>query len=133
MGLGQLIFISIIVFLGIILMLVGMLLYAKSKLTAAGTVAIDINGEKQIEVSPGSTLLSTLSNQKLFLPSACGGGGTCGMCRCQVVEGGGAILPTETSFFTRKEQSQHWRLGCQVKVRNDLKIHVPEEVLGMLA
>lgn len=123
---------SIIFFLVVILLLVGLLLFAKAKLTPSGSVKIDINeGEKNIEVEPGSTLLSTLGNNGIFLPSACGGGGTCGMCRCQVEEGGGSILPTEVGYFTRKEQQNNWRLGCQVKVREDLKIHVPEEVMGI--
>ncbi len=123
---------SIIFFLVVTLLLVGLLLFAKAKLTPSGSVKIDINeGEKNIEVEPGSTLLSTLSNNGIFLPSACGGGGTCGMCRCQVEEGGGSILPTEVGYFTRKEQQNNWRLGCQVKVREDLKIHVPEEVMGI--
>jgi len=107
------------------------LLYAKSRLTASGTVKLIINGEKELEVSPGSTLLSTLSQEKLFLPSACGGGGTCGLCRCQIISGGGSILPTETGFFTRRQMHENWRLGCQVKVREDMEIHVPEEVLGI--
>jgi len=131
MGLGQIILTSIVIFLGIILLLVGMLLFAKSKLTASGSVKIRINEEKELEVSPGSNLLSTLSQEKLFLPSACGGGGTCGLCRCQVVKGGGSILPTELGFFTRRQVRENWRLGCQVKVREDMDILVPEEVLGI--
>jgi Na+-transporting NADH:ubiquinone oxidoreductase subunit F len=131
MSLVQIILLSITVFLGITLLLIAMLLFAKSKLTAGGTVKIDINGERELEVAPGSTLLSTLSQEKLYLPSACGGGGTCGLCRCQIVEGGGSILPTEVGFFNRKQISEKWRLGCQVKVKEDLKIHVPEEVLGI--
>lgn len=131
MGLTQLIILSLIVFLGIILLLVSILLYAKSKLTATGPVKIRINGEKELVVNAGSSLLATLSQQKLFLPSACGGGGTCGMCKCQVLEGGGSILPTEVGFFTRKQINEHWRLGCQVKVRSDMEIVVPEEVLGI--
>jgi Na+-transporting NADH:ubiquinone oxidoreductase subunit F len=123
--------VSVVVFLFIILLLVGVLLYAKSKLTAQGEVKITINDEKELEVEPGSTLLSTLSQSGLFLPSACGGGGTCGLCRCQIFDGGGSILPTETGFFTRREQHENWRLGCQVKVREDMKIFVPEEVLGI--
>ena len=88
-------------------------------------VKIDItDGYLALEADPGATLLSTLGNNKVLLPSACGGGGTCGMCRCQVLEGGGSILPTETGFFTRKEQNDHWRLGCQVKVKEDMKIHM---------
>jgi Na+-transporting NADH:ubiquinone oxidoreductase subunit F len=123
---------SIVFFLAIILLLVGILLYAKKKLTPSGSVVVDINeGERSITVEPGSTLLSTMSSSNIFLPSACGGGGTCGMCRCQVIDGGGSILPTETGFFTRKEQQNNWRLGCQVKVKEDMKIVVPEEVLGI--
>jgi len=84
-----------------------------------------------LEVESGSSILTTLANNGIFLPSACGGGGTCGMCKCQVDAGGGSILPTETGFFTRKQQQNHWRLGCQVKIREDIKIRVPEEVLGI--
>jgi Na+-transporting NADH:ubiquinone oxidoreductase subunit F len=123
--------ISIGVFLIITLLLVSILLYAKKKLTPSGEVTIKINGEKEIKTEPGSTLLSTLSGQKIFLPSACGGGGTCGMCRLQVTSGGGTILPTEKGFFTRKEQANNWRLGCQVKVRQDMEIEVPAEVFGI--
>jgi Na+-transporting NADH:ubiquinone oxidoreductase subunit F len=124
--------ISIGVFLLVILMLVAILLYARKKLTPQGEVNIDINqGEKVLTVNPGSTLLTTLSNSGIFLPSACGGGGTCGMCKCQIQDGGGSILPTETGFFTRREQADNWRLGCQVKVRQDLKIEVPKEVMGI--
>jgi Na+-transporting NADH:ubiquinone oxidoreductase subunit F len=131
MGLTQLIVLSLIVFLSIILLLVSILLYAKSKLTATGPVKIRINGEKELVVNAGNSLLATLSQQKLFLPSACGGGGTCGLCKCQVLEGGGSVLPTEVGFFTRKQINEHWRLGCQVKVRSDMEIVVPEEVLGI--
>jgi Na+-transporting NADH:ubiquinone oxidoreductase subunit F len=123
-------FYSIIVFLLIILLLVVMLLFARDKLTPKGDVTLHIN-DREIVVSPGSNLLSTLSSNGIYLPSACGGGGTCGMCKCQILEGGGAILPTETGFFTRKEQNDNWRLGCQVKVRNDLKIRLPEAILGI--
>ncbi len=122
---------SIIAFLAVTLLLVAILLYAKAKLTPSGKVLLTINGERDIEVSPGESLLSTLSNNKIFLPSACGGGGTCGMCKCRITKGGGEILPTEVGFFTRKEQHNQWRLGCQVKVKEDLEIEVPEEVLGI--
>jgi len=126
------ILVSVAVFLVVVILLVAMLLYVKKKLTPSGKVKIDINhGEVEFETEPGNTLLSTLGNQKILLPSACGGGGTCGMCRCQVDEGGGSILPTETGFFTRKEQNQNWRLACQVKVKEDLKIEIPQEVLGV--
>jgi Na+-transporting NADH:ubiquinone oxidoreductase subunit F len=131
MGTGTIILISIAVFLIIILLLVGILLFVKAKLTPPGNVKITINDEKEIEVGPGSSLLSTLASEKIYLPSACGGGGTCAMCRCQVFEGAGDILPTEQVYFSRKEQQNHWRLGCQVKVRNDLKIGVPKEIFGI--
>ncbi len=122
---------SVIVFLVVILLLVILLLYARKKLTPQGEVKITINDEKELTVQPGTSLLSTLAANNIFLPSACGGQGTCGMCKVQVLEGGGEILPTETGFFTRKEQQQHWRLACQVKVKEDLSIHVPEAVLGV--
>jgi Na+-transporting NADH:ubiquinone oxidoreductase subunit F len=122
---------SIIAFMVIVLALVAALLYARAKLTAVGEVKITINDEKEVLVHPGGTLLSTLSESGIFLPSACGGGGTCSQCRCQVIEGGGSILATETGHFTRKEQHDHWRLGCQVKIREDMKILVPEHVLGV--
>ena len=131
MGTGSIILISIVVFLTIMLLLVGLLLYVRKKLTPPGKVTITINEETEIETDPGSTLLSTLANEKIFLPSACGGGGTCAMCKCQVFEGAGDILPTEKGYFTRKEQQNHWRLGCQVKVRGDLKIGIPKEIFGI--
>ena len=124
------ILISAAVFLFVILLLVVMLLYARYKLTPQGDVQLKVN-DKEFTVSPGTTVLNTLSNNEIFLPSACGGGGTCGMCKCQVLEGGGSILPTETGFFTRKEQQQQWRLGCQVKIREDMTIQIPEEVMGI--
>jgi len=120
-----------IIFLFVIIMLVMMLLYAKAKLAPSGPVTITINGEKELNVNGGSTLLSTLSDAKLFLPSACGGGGTCGMCKCQVHSGGGSILPTEVGFFTRKQIQEDWRLGCQVKVRESMNIEIPKEVFGI--
>lgn len=126
----NIIFTSILIFLVLILMLVGLLLYAKAKLSPGGLVKLNINGD-MVEVEAGTTLLSTLSAQKVFLPSACGGGGTCGMCKCQVTEGGGEILPTETGFFNRKQIQDNWRLGCQVKVKNDMTIKVPEEIFGI--
>ena len=124
------ILVSIAVFLVVILFLVLILLYARKKLTPRGEVQLKIN-DREMPVSPGSTLLSTLSGNEIYLPSACGGMGTCGMCKCQVLEGGGSILPTETGFFTRKEQQNNWRLGCQVKVREDMKIKVPEAILDI--
>ena len=121
---------SIVVFFVVIFLLVGILLGAKAKLAPSGPVTLDINGEEK-EVESGATLLNTLSAQKIFLPSACGGGGTCAMCRCQVLDGGGEILPTEVGYFTRKEVQEKWRLSCQVKVKNDMKIKVPEEIFGI--
>ncbi len=131
MGTGTIILLSIAIFLVVILLLVGILLWVRAKLTPAGNVKILINNEKELEVAPGSSLLSTLAAEKIFLPSACGGGGTCAMCRCQVFEGAGDILPTEQGYFSRKEQQDHWRLGCQVKVRGDLKIGIPKEIFGI--
>ncbi len=121
---------SIVAFLLVIMLLVIVLLYARKKLTPQGDVKLTVN-DKEFTVSPGVTILNTLTSSGVFLPSACGGGGTCGMCKCQVVEGGGTILPTETGFFTRKEQQNDWRLGCQVKIREDVVIRVPEEVMGI--
>jgi Na+-transporting NADH:ubiquinone oxidoreductase subunit F len=128
---GLVIIVSIVVFFVVILSLVIILLFAKSKLTPSGKVSLTVNDDTQFSVQPGSTVLTTLSENSIYLPSACGGGGTCAMCKCQVVEGGGTILPTEKDFFTRREQMEQWRLGCQVKIREDMKIRVPEEVMGI--
>lgn len=122
---------SVIVFLLITLLLVVVLLVAKKYLVPSGKVHITVNGDTTVEVETGSSLLSTLATQRIYLPSACGGGGSCAQCRCQVLEGGGEILPTEKVHFSRKEQQAHWRLGCQVKVKNDMSIKVPEAVLGV--
>ena len=122
---------SVVVFLLIILILVVIILIAKAKLMPAGNVTITVNKEKELDVPKGATLLNTLQSQNIFLSSACGGGGTCGQCRCQVLDGGGEILPTEVGHFTRKEQMNNWRLSCQVKVKEDLSIKVPEEVFGI--
>lgn len=127
----SLILTSVGVFLAVILLLVIILLVAKRYLSPSGPVKITINGEKEVEVESGSNLLMTLATNKIFLPSACGGGGTCAQCRCQVDSGGGEILPTEKGHFTRKEQQAHWRLGCQVKVKQDMEIRIPESVLGV--
>ena len=127
----NLILASIGVFLGIILLLVVILLVAKQYLTPSGKVKITINGEKELEVEQGSTLLNTLSVNGIYLSSACGGKGSCGQCKCQVVEGGGEILPSEKGHFSRKQQQDHWRLGCQVKVKGDLGIKIDESVLGV--
>jgi Na+-transporting NADH:ubiquinone oxidoreductase subunit F len=123
---------GIVIFLVVILLLVSVLLYAKKKLLPLEKARININGgEKELTVDPGQSLLSALGNSKIFLPSACGGSGTCGMCRCRVTDGAGSILPTETGFFTRKQQSDFWRLACQVKVKEEIKMDVPHEVLGI--
>ncbi len=127
----SLILASVGVFLGVILLLVIILLIAKRYLSPSGKVKVTINGEKEVEVEVGSSLLSTLAENKIFLPSACGGGGSCAQCRCQVEAGGGEILPTEKVHFSRKEQQANWRLGCQVKVKQDMEIKVPEAVLGV--
>ncbi|MBP9848918.1 MAG: NADH:ubiquinone reductase (Na(+)-transporting) subunit F [Flavobacterium sp.] len=127
----ELITYSILAFLVLILLMVFMLLYAKSKLVNSGAVKIKINGENEIEVGGGSTLLTTLGNNKIFLPSACGGGGSCLQCKCKVLDGGGEPLPTEIPNFSRKELADGWRLGCQVKVKQDMVIEVPEEIFGI--
>ena len=123
---------SAIFFLIVTLLLVIVLLVAKHYLVPSGKVKIDINGgKKDIDADSGSTLLATLQSNGVFLSSACGGKGSCGQCKCRVTEGGGEIRPTEGVHFSRKEQADHWRLGCQVKVKNDLKIEVPESVLDV--
>ncbi|GHU63356.1 Na(+)-translocating NADH-quinone reductase subunit F [Bacteroidia bacterium] len=122
---------SVVVFLALILLFVGILLFAKNKLTPSGSVKIVVNDEKEFETGRGATLLSTLQSNGIFLSSACGGSGSCGQCRCQVLEGGGEILPTEVGFFTRKQIKEHWRLGCQTKVKDDLNIRVSEDVFGV--
>ena len=125
------ILISVAVFLLLTLLLVVVLLVAKSKLVPSGNVKLTINGEKEAEVPIGGTLLNTLQSENIYLSSACGGSGSCGQCRCRVVEGGGEILPTEKGFFSRKEQSEHWRLACQTKVKEDMEVIVPEEGFGV--
>ena len=129
----SIIFFSILAFSGVILLLVFVLMYAQAKLVNSGDVEIIVNGDtaNPMKVAAGSTLLTTLSERKLFLPSACGGGGTCAMCKCQILEGGGDVLPTEKGHLNRREQAEHWRLACQVKVKNDMKIHIPEEIFGI--
>ena len=122
-----------VAFTAVILLLTFGLILAQSKLVPQGDVKIIVNGEdeKPLIAKPGSSLLSVLSNQNLFLPSACGGGGTCAMCKCHVDEGGGDVLPTELNHLNRKQVAEHMRLACQVKVRSDMKIRVPEEVFGI--
>jgi len=125
------IMITVIAFLVITLLLVSLLLFVKQKLAPSGPVKITINGEKIIEVPSGDSLLSTLGGEKIFLPSACGGGGTCIQCECHVNSGGGEALPTETPHFTRKELKSGARLACQVKVKQDMDISIPEEIFGI--
>ena len=122
---------SIVFTLILVLILVTILLVAKAKLLPSGKVKLLINGQKEIEVETGSTLLSTLSNEKIFLPAACGGGGTCLQCECHVLSGGGEALPTEVPNFTRKELAAGARLGCQVKVKEDMEITIAEEIFGV--
>lgn len=128
-----LILLSALVFTGTILILVVILNFATSKLVNTGNVNILINEDKDkaIDVAAGSTLLNTMAAEKIFLPSACGGGGTCAMCKCQVIEGGGDVLPTEKPHLTRAELKDNVRLACQLKVKNDLKIQVPEEIFSI--
>ena len=121
----------IIFLLAIVLTLTAILLLAKTFLVSSGKVKITINGDKIIEVDGGSTLLTTLGNEGIFLPSACGGGGTCVQCTCQVLSGGGSILPTEEPHFSRKQIADNFRLGCQVKVKEDMEIEVEEEIMGI--
>ncbi|MFA7274875.1 MAG: NADH:ubiquinone reductase (Na(+)-transporting) subunit F [Crocinitomicaceae bacterium] len=129
---GQVLIITLVAFLSILLLLTAMLVFVKAKISPKGKIKININnGERVIEVEGGGTLLSTLSTSGIFLPSACGGGGTCIQCKCIVESGGGNILPTEEPHFSRKEIADHWRLGCQVKVKEDMHIEVEEEVLGI--
>ena len=127
------ILLSVAVFTGLVLILVLILNFAESKLLPQGDVTIEINGdtEKNIITRPGGTLLSALAGQSVFLPSACGGGGTCAMCECQVMEGGGEILPTETGHISRNKAKDSWRLACQVKIKENMKIHVPDEIFSI--
>ena len=122
---------SIGVFLVVVLLLVVILLVAKQFLVPSGNVKLTMNGDKVLDVASGGTLLNTLAVNGVYLSSACGSKGSCGQCKCQVVEGGGEILPSEIPHFSRKQQKDHWRLGCQVKVKGDMSIKVPESVLGV--
>ena len=119
---------GVISFSGIVLLLVLVIIGARSKLVSIGDVSIEINGDSSnpLVVPAGSKLLQTLAENKIFLSSACGGGGTCSQCKCQVIEGGGSILAAEESHFNSREKKEGWRLSCQVAVKNDLKINVPE-------
>ena len=124
---------AVVVFTLIVLALITMLLVARRKLVPQGEVKIIVNGDSEnpLLVQPGSSLLSALSDKSVFLPSACGGGGTCAMCECEITKGGGDVLPTELNHLTRREVAEHKRLACQVKVREDMEIHIPEEIFGI--
>ena len=124
---------SMLIFTGVILILVTLLNFAESKLLPQEEVSIKINGDdtRSIQSRPGSTLLSALAGKSIFLPSACGGGGTCALCKCQVNSGGGGILPTETGHINRKEAKENWRLACQVKIKENMEIKVPDEIFNI--
>jgi len=124
---------GVVSFTGVVLLLVLVIIFARSRLVSTGSVNIEINDDpaNTITVPAGSKLLQTLAENKIFLSSACGGGGTCSQCKCLVMDGGGSILPTEESHFTSKEQNEGWRLSCQLSVKNDLKIKIPDEVFGV--
>jgi Na+-transporting NADH:ubiquinone oxidoreductase subunit F len=125
------ILLGVVMFTLIVLLLVVVILSARAKLVSSGDVNIDINGEKTLTVPAGGKLLQTLSGAGLFLPSACGGGGTCAQCKCIVKSGGGSMLPTEESHFTKREAHEGWRLSCQTPVKQNMSIQVPEEVFGV--
>lgn len=127
----QFICVSIGIFLITILLLVILLLFAKKYLSPSGNVTITINGDKTLSVAQGDSLMSTLNQKGIFLPSACGGKASCGQCKIQVVSGGGEILDSETSHFTRRQIKDHWRLGCQTKVKGNLSVLVPQSILGV--
>jgi Na+-transporting NADH:ubiquinone oxidoreductase subunit F len=125
------IYLGVGMFTAIVLSLVAIILIARSKLVSSGDVTIDINGERKVTVAAGSKLLNTLASNGVFLSSACGGGGTCAQCKCIVKSGGGEMLPTEESHFTKREAKEGWRLSCQTPVKQDMEIEVPEEVFGV--
>ncbi len=125
------IILGVVMFTVIVLSLVAIILSARAKLVSSGNVKIVINGEKTVETEAGGKLLQTLAANEVFLSSACGGGGTCAQCKCQVTEGGGSMLPTEESHFTKGEAREGWRLSCQVPVKQDMVVEVPEEVFGV--
>ncbi|MDC3333046.1 NADH:ubiquinone reductase (Na(+)-transporting) subunit F [bacterium] len=122
---------GVVMFTAVVISLVAIILIARSKMVSTGNITIDVNGEKSISVAAGDKLLQTLSGADLFLPSACGGGGSCAQCKCIVTEGGGSILPTEVGHFTPREIAEGWRLSCQTPVKQDMKVKVPEEVFGV--
>ena len=127
----QEIIVGVVLFTGIIIGLSIIILLARSQLVASGDVTINVNGERELAVPAGGKLLSALTAQELFLPSACGGGGTCGQCRVSVLEGGGSLLPTEASHVSKREAAEGQRLACQVAVDQDMRIEVPEDVFGV--
>ncbi len=118
-------------FTGLVMLMVGVILLARSWLISSGAVTLELNGEKTVEVNGGDKLLGTLAGEGLYLSSACGGGGTCAQCRCQVLEGGGSALPTEVQYFTTRELRENWRLACQVPVKRDMRVTVPDDVFGV--
>ena len=125
------IFLAIGMFTAIVLALVVMILIARARLVSDGDVTININGERSITVPAGGKLLQTLAGNNIFLSSACGGGGTCAQCKCVINSGGGEMLPTEESHFTKREGKEGWRLSCQVAVKQDMDIEIPEEIFGV--
>lgn len=125
------IILGVVMFTVMVIALVGIILVARSQLVNSGNVNIEINGEKTIAVPAGGKLLQTLADNNLFLASACGGGGTCAQCKCIVSDGGGSMLPTEKSHFTKRQEKGGWRLSCQVAVKQDMKVEVDEEVFGV--
>ena len=125
------IILGVVMFTVIVIALVFIILGARAKLVNSGDVNIEINGEKTLTVPAGGKLLQTLAGNGLFLPSACGGGGTCAQCKCVVNSGGGSMLPTEESHFTKRDAAEGWRLSCQTPVKQDMVIEVPEDVFGV--
>ena len=122
---------GVVLFTGIILLLVMVILFARSKLVASGSVKVLVNDERELSMRPGVKLMNGLANAELFIASACGGGGTCGQCKVRVLGGGGSVLPTEASLLSKREVAEHYRLSCQVAVKQDMKIQIPDEVFGV--
>ncbi|MFN3165340.1 MAG: 2Fe-2S iron-sulfur cluster-binding protein, partial [Pseudohongiellaceae bacterium] len=124
---------GVALFTTVVMLLVGVILFARSRLVSSGDVHIEVNGDpdKSLTVPAGGKLLNTLADAGIFLSSACGGGGTCAQCKCQVVSGGGSMLPTEAGHFTRGQARDNWRLSCQVTVKQDMKIQVAPEFFGV--
>ena len=127
----QEIFFSVLVFTTILLLLVVFIMLVRAKLVPQGGVSLNVNGERELTAPAGGRLLGTLADAEIFVPSACGGGGTCGQCRVKVLSGGGSLLPTEASLITKREAAEGERLACQVAVSQDMEIHVPDEVFGV--